>query len=682
MENILIVGNPNSGKTTLFNKLTKSKERTGNFSGVTVDLKEKIVALNDKNYNVIDLPGIFSLSPNSLEEKVSSEQLYKYRETDNSYVLNVCDANALKRSLVLTTQLVEAGFKVAMLINNMQNTTLPDSVINNIKEKFGINVFVLNVKKDGDLNKLFDTSVYSKVKHLNYIDKYKCEGIDNFFSIKLCEKDEYIREHLSKSQVDCAIKDLKQKNLNIDTILNDRLNLINEICSTNIVNEKKHRIDNILLNKYLAFPMFLLIMLGIFYLTFASFGEFLSNLLNDLICGKFYTFIQESLTNVGANEFFADFILNAVITGLGTLICFLPQIVLLFVFISILEGSGYLPRLAFLFDDIFEKFGLSGKSLFTFIMSFGCCTTAMLTAKNQDNERQKVKTMILSQYMSCSAKLPIFTTLCSAFFTGNVLVIFGAYLLGVLIALIVALILQNSKLKTESKSFILEMPSYFSIDFKNMLYVAYKNSKEFLIRVGGIVLLFMAVVWLLQTLSTSFTFTKNKEDSLLYFIGNLIAPIFAPLGFGSFGPCIALIVGLVAKELIVSTISMLNFNELTTITLTASLALPTSVVHFTTASALSFLVFVLLYSPCISSMSVMKKEIGAKYTLVAILIQFVSAYIVALLVYALASFISSSVLVMLLIAVLLCICLILCLKSDKCLKCANCSGNCTMCNKK
>ncbi|MGN1227497.1 MAG: nucleoside recognition domain-containing protein, partial [Christensenellales bacterium] len=316
-----------------------------------------------------------------------------------------------------------------------------------------------------------------------------------------------------------------------------------------------------------------------------------------------------------------------------------------------------------------------------FVMSFGCSTTAMMLAKNQDNKKLKVKTMLLSQFMSCSAKLPVFTLLCSAFFTDNILMIFALYLIGILVAMIVAIIFQNSNLKTDEVNFVIEMPSYCLPEYKKILKVAFKNGKDFLFRIGGVVLLFMCIVWLLENFNYKLQFVENYNESLLFSLGSLIAPIFTPLGFGNFGVASALIVGLVAKEIIVSTISMLNHAVGSQNGLITSLALPTRLVCFTDASALSFMVFVLLYCPCISSMSLIKKEIGIRYLLIAILIQFSFAYIVSFIVYTFASVLNSAGIVIMLTLCLLTLIIAFCLKSNNnpCLNCnKKCNGKCCL----
>ena len=688
MKKIYIVGNPNSGKTTLFNKITKSFEHTGNYSGVTVEHKEKVVSFKGENFCVIDLPGAFSLTPFSIEEKITADCVLGELDKEECFILNLIESKSIKRSLSLTLELLEANFKVLTIVNEIGAVGNRIDV-ENLTKLLGVNVYYINIRKEKNFEFVYSLSNYKQSKNLLYVQKYKqcSKNYNAILPIKVCEKDENAikKFNLSENEYKTIIKNLNSNNLKMDTIFSDRLSIINKL-QVKYYSKKKKKdsiLDKILLNQFLAIPIFLLIMLAIFYITFSSVGAFFTNLLDNLICVHFYNFISSALDGLGTNVIFNDFILTAIIEGVGSLICFLPQIVLLFIFISLLEDSGYLPRLAFLLDDLLAKFGLSGKSLFTFIMSFGCSTTAMITAKNLDNEKSKIKTMLLSQYMTCSAKLPILTVLCGAFFSGNIFMIFAFYLIGVLISMLASIILQNSKLKTQDNTFVLEMPSYNLPPINKVLKVAIKQSAEFLVRVGGIVLLFMVIIWLLENFNYKLQYVDNSNKSLLYSLGSFIAPMFTPLGFNNWGIASALIVGLVAKEIIVSTISMLNHTVDNVGGLMTSLVAGSSVVSFTNASALSFMVFVLLYAPCISSMSLIKKEIGGKYLAIAIIMQFAFAYLASFVTYTFAMLFSSEILTIVFIILVILATILFCLtKNGKnvcsfCLyKNCNCSNHC------
>lgn len=671
MKNVCLVGNPNCGKTTLFNKLTNSFEHTGNYNGVTVDVNWKTIIKDNQNVNVVDLPGCYSLSPFSIEEKIASNYLFK----NECNVINVCEPQNIKRALVLTLELIEANFNVIIVINNKGKDRVDKDVVERIEKKLGIQVFEINVLKDNNFSFLLDDKIYGKgIKNI-YISKYENCAYDLpvIVPIKICEEDKEILKsfNITNEKYLSINNKLFKCNLTSETIIRDRTNIIKTIIS------KKSNIhfsilDKVFLNKFLAFPIFFSLMLFIFYLTFSSVGAFISNALYSFISEFLGNKIVNVLTKLNTNFIFNDFVISVIVESLGSLICFLPQIVLLFTFVSILEDSGYLPRIAFLLDDIFSKVGLNGKSLFTLMMSFGCSTTAMMLAKNQDNEKSKIKTMMLTQYMSCSAKLPIFTVLCSAFFTHNVLLIFGFYIIGIMTGLIVVVILQNFVLCTNNRNFVLEMPKYAIPNFKKVFKVALINCKNFINRIFGVVLLFMVVIWFLKNFNYKFEFVKDSSKSLLYGIGGILAPIFKPLGFGNYGIVSALLVGLIAKEIIISAFALFNNNG-GDFNLVNSLTSTSSVICFTSESALSFMVFVLLYSPCISSLSLMKKEIGVKYLLVAMVLQFAFAYILSFFVYTLALLLSASIITMAIIISFLLLVLLYCLnsKNNKCVNCKN-----------
>lgn len=676
MDKIYIVGNPNCGKTTLFNKLTQSFEHTGNYSGVTVDYKEKEIIKNGNTIRIVDLPGTYSISHFTLEEKVTSISLLSEiaKKESTATIINLCEDKSIKRGLGLTIELLEAGFKVLMIVNEKGNVRRTNTT--QLAQNLGINILHINIRKVKDLSFLTQEKLYKQNLNLPYIKKYKnCSSHSNaIVPIKILEQDNYALRFLKIDDDEQKIvkNAFKNSNLSIKSLNFDRLQYINQIDTIKKSSKIAKFLDYIFLNKYFAIPSFLLIMLLIFYITFSSVGAFLSGLLKSFFEVIVFSGIESLLTNLNTNAIFNDFILTSVIEGTCSLICFLPQIILLFMFLTFLEDSGYLPRLAFLLDDLLAKFGLSGKSIFSFVMSFGCSTTAMLTAKNLDNEKTKIKTMLLTPYMTCSAKLPVLTVLCSAFFTNNILLIFAFYLIAILVAVVASIFFQSTKLKTNENTFILEIPDYNFPELTKVVKVAVSQGTQFLFRIGGIVLIFMAIIWLLENFNFKLQFVDNSKDSILFTLGSIIAPLFAPLGFDNFGICSALIVGVVAKEVIVSTFSMLNHTLDGGVGLVQSLALPSSVVCFTTESALSFMVFVLLYSPCISSMSVIKKELGKKYLLQSMIMQFVFAYLASFTIYTLALAISNGVIVIALTILLLFVTSIFCLSRSDCAKTANC----------
>ena len=448
----------------------------------------------------------------------------------------------------------------------------------------------------------------------------------------------------------------------------------------------KSRLDKVLLNKYLALPLFLLIIAFIFFLTFFSLGAFLSDLLSQflsLISSPILSGLKSVLGESWVHYLFSDAIFN----GLSTVLSFLPQVVLLFFFLSLLEDSGYMSRIAFTFEDILGKVGLSGKSIYTLLMGFGCSTTAIMTARNMDNKNSKIKTALLCPYMSCSAKIPIYTVVGGAFFgASNIFVIMGLYLLGVVVAILVSLVLDKTVLKSDNQTFILEFPPYRVTSLRRLKNILKNNVKTFLVKVGSIMIAMNIIVFLLSSFTFKFQFVLDGNGSVLQEIGKFLAPIFEPLGFNNWAIVSALLAGLVAKEVVVSSIAMFNGVDYNATKLISSpILLSTSVVYFpSTASVLSFLVFCLLYTPCLASISMMKTEIGTKWTIVGIIIQLVVAYVLSFIVYNIAlsfeifGFWPTVLVILAILLVLVSIILIYRLiKHKKCPhNCSNCHRNC------
>ena len=390
----------------------------------------------------------------------------------------------------------------------------------------------------------------------------------------------------------------------------------------------------------MCLPIFFGILFLVFYLTFFSVGAFFSDLLRTFIQDIVGKGLVDLLSSFIGVRWVIDLFEIGIVGGVGSLIAFLPQVILLFFFLSLIEDSGYLARVAFMFEDLFSKVGLSGKSVYTLLMGFGCSTTAALTARNMEDKNAKIKTALLTPYMSCSAKLPIYAVIGGAFFLRcNIFIIFGLYILGVVVALILSLILEKTSLKSKEQSFILEFPEYRLPSAKRVLLILWDNIKSFLLRVGTLLISVNVIVWVLQSFSFKFEYVPEVTGakSMLQILGEIIAPIFVPLGFGNWGAASALLSGLIAKEVVVSSIAMINGvdiyvgdmkNQTMNSIITAGAA-----VMFTPSSALSFMVFCLLYSPCLATLSVFRKEIGKKWTYLSILIQFAVAYIASFIVY-------------------------------------------------
>lgn len=611
---ILLVGNPNTGKTTLFNSLTKSNEHVGNWHGVTVSEKEKPFSAFEKKFVLVDLPGLYSLTPLSYEEEVASKYIF---ENSSCPIINICDINNLKRNLFLTLQLKEVSSEIILFVNTFQNIKNNKTLKEKIKQaesalkKLDIKFFIGNAENKKDIQKFKKLLLNLKLNTNNQIKK-----IENKYK--------------------------KENNLNFLHENREAFLKINSLFNLEIKEERAYgnsKLDSILLNKYLALPIFFGILFLVFYLTFFSLGAALSDLLRELIQNVIGGQIVSWLRSVCSVAWVVDLVETGIIGGVGSILSFLPQVILLFFFLSLIEDSGYLARVAFLFEDIFAKVGLSGKSVYSLLMGFGCSTTAALTARNMEDKNAKIKTAILTPYMSCSAKLPIYAVIGGAFFgASNVLIIFGLYMLGVVVAILLSLFLEQKVLKSKAQSFILEFPAYRIPSPKRTFKILWENVKLFLIRIGTVIFSLNLIVWLLQSFSFGFKFVPTEGGtSMLKAIGTVIAPIFVPLGFGNWGAASALIAGLAAKEIIVSSIAMFNGVDVLGDSMKSqtmrSITSPLSVVFFTPASALSFMVFCLLYSPCLATISVFKKEIGGKWTAISVALQFAIAYILALLTY-------------------------------------------------
>lgn len=699
MEEILLVGNPNSGKTTLYNALTRSNEHIGNWHGVTVEEKKKMMKVKDKNFLLVDTPGLYSLSPLSFEEEVS----FKIIEGKNyKKIINICDRNNLQRNLYLSLCLLEENLDVVIAINEIDKKVKFKVDERKLSTMLGCDVILINAEKKIKVDALKENLLKENaIKPLPYLEKIDFSVVKNYFkdknkneqtifAIKAFERNEsffklkgYGDEEIKK------IFSLVPTN-SLEILTEARYNFLDEVidksCQKVNFTYGKSKLDKVLLNKYLALPLFLLIIAFIFFLTFFSLGAFLSDLLSQflsLIASPILSGLKSVLGESWVHYLFSDAIFN----GLSTVLSFLPQVVLLFFFLSLLEDSGYMSRIAFTFEDILGKVGLSGKSIYTLLMGFGCSTTAIMTARNMDNKNSKIKTALLCPYMSCSAKIPIYTVVGGAFFgASNIFVIMGLYLLGVVVAILVSLVLDKTVLKSDNQTFILEFPPYRVTSLRRLKNILKNNVKTFLVKVGSIMIAMNIIVFLLSSFTFKFQFVLDGNGSVLQEIGKFLAPIFEPLGFNNWAIVSALLAGLVAKEVVVSSIAMFNgvdYNA--TKLISSSILLSTSVVYFpSTASVLSFLVFCLLYTPCLASISMMKAEIGTKWTIVGIIIQLVVAYVLSFIVYNIAlsfeifDFCPTVLVILAILLVLVSIILVYRLiKHKKCPhNCSNCHRNC------
>lgn len=647
MIDVILVGNPNTGKTTLYNTLTGKNEHVGNWHGVTVEEKFTTYSYQNHQIRVVDLPGIYHTTPLSFEEKVATDYIYNNRD---KLIVNICDASNLTRNLYLTLGLLELGANVILFVNQIDKKPIRKVDYAKLENLLGIKIIYGNASHKKEVQRLnqaiVDFQICDNVKYrLPYIKNIdfsplktlkNAEKLSIFLKIKLLEDDEMVKSSLNIQENFDQIEQIAQvKYKYIDEI-------IGKCCDRQLRVYGKSKLDKILLNRYLALPIFLLLLCLVFYLTFFSLGKFLSDGLG-FIFGKilFSPLSNLVVSKFGAESAFTSLVQEALIGGVGSVLSFLPQVALLFFFLSILEDSGYLARIAFTFDDILSKVGLSGKSVYTLLMGFGCSTSAVMTARNMEDKNSKIKTGLLTPYMSCSAKFPIYTVLGGAFFgANNIFVILGLYILGVVIAVLLSYIFEKTSLKSKQQSFILEFPPYRAMNLKRVFKLLWQNIKSFITRIASIIVAMNIVLWFLShfTAKLEFISSQSSSISLLQTFGMILSPIFAPLGFGSWGAVSALLAGLVAKEVIVSSIAMFNGVESANLSaLQSSLLISTSAVHFLSpASALSFLVFCLLYFPCVATFSVLLREIGFKWTLIGSCIEFVVAYLCAFVICTLA----------------------------------------------
>ncbi|WP_105176988.1 ferrous iron transport protein B [Clostridium cagae] len=580
MTTIALLGNPNVGKTTLFNALTGSNQYVGNWPGVTVEKKEGYI--ND--VKIVDLPGIYAMDTFSNEEKVAKEFL---QNGQVDLILNIVDASNLNRNLYLTTQLKEFNKPIILAVNMID-----------IAESKGI---FIDYEK---LSKLFDIEIIpiSAGKNIG-IDKVASKLQENNFEHSV---DNTNFNFSSEDEAYLFIEDtLKQ------CIKSEHSNEIT----------MSEKIDKILLNPYFAYPIFLMIIALMFQITFAWVGQPLSDLLDTFLNDAFVPFVSNSLSSTA--PWFQSLIIDGIIAGVGGILVLLPIILVLFICITLLEDSGYMSRVAFLMDKLMRKMGLSGKAFIPMLIGFGCTVPAIMTARTLESEKDRKLTSLLVPLMSCNARLPVYVVFASVFFTDHRgLVVASLYFLGVLLAFLLGILFKNTYFKKDEEPFIIEIPEYKMPKLSSVLKQTGDKGKDFLKKAGTIIFAMSVVIWFLS----NFNFTgmvSEVNESILASIGNSIAPIFSPLGFGNWQSAVSLLSGLLAKESVIASMQVIFAGNLDVV-LGA---------HFTALSAYSFLVFILLYTPCISVIGTMKKEFGVKFTLFSIFYQLVLAWIVSFLVF-------------------------------------------------
>nr|WP_319487610.1 ferrous iron transport protein B [uncultured Caproiciproducens sp.] len=656
-----LAGNQNCGKTTLFNQLTGSNQHVGNFPGVTVERKDGIIR-GHHDVTVVDLPGIYSLSPYTSEEIVTRDFLLNNHPDG---IINIVDATNIERNLYLSMQLIELNLPMVIALNMMDEVRANGGtiIIEKLQEELGVPVVPISASKNEGIDELIETAVSTagakqfpkrqdfcsgavhraihSVAHLVEDHAERIGVPPRFAATKLVEGDEPMLKSLGlseneKDMVGHSVTEMERE-LGTDreaALADMRYTFIDGLCRDSVVKtgeSKEHRrsvaIDGVLTHKYFAIPIFLAIMMLVFYLTFGVIGSSLSTLLSLVI--DFITNVASAgLTAYGINPVVHSLLIDGVFAGVGSVLSFLPIIVVLFFFLSILEDSGYMARVAFVMDKLLRKIGLSGRSFVPMLIGFGCSVPAIMATRTLSSERDRKMTILLTPFMSCSAKLPIYAVFTVAFFPKHrALVMIALYVTGMIVGIISGLILKSSVFHGNPVPFVMELPNYRLPSAKSVVLLMWDKAKDFLTRAFTVIFIATIIIWFLQTFDTRFNVVATSADSMLAGIGKLIAPLFAPLGFTDWRVSTALITGFTAKEAVVSTLAVLTGTSVSN--------LPDALAKlFTPLTAWSYLTFTLLYTPCVAAISAVRREMNSVKNAVAVVFyQTGVAWIVSFLVY-------------------------------------------------
>lgn len=655
-----LVGNQNCGKTTLFNVLTGSNQHIGNFPGVTVDRKDGVI----KGYPdtlITDLPGIYSMSPYSSEEIVTREFLLMDKPKG---IINILDATNIERNLYLSMQLMELGIPMVIALNMMDEVRVNGGSvrINAIEELLGVPVIPISAAKGEGIEELVSHAIHvakyqEKPQISDFCSKdsavHRCiHGImslisdhadkagypERFAASKVVEGDSLVLKHLEleqneKEMIEHIIVQMEEE-CGMDrasAIADMRFAYIEDVCKNTVVKprESKERIrsqkiDKLLTGKYTGIPMFIAIMGLVFYLTFNVIGAALSNVLDILI-----TFVTNGvdnlLTAMNVNSVLHALIIDGIFNGVGSVLSFLPIIVTLFFFLSILEDSGYMARVAFIMDKLLRKLGLSGRSIVPMLIGFGCSVPGVMASRTLSSERDRRMTVLLTPFMSCSAKVPIYAFFSAAFFPHYAaLVMIGMYFIGIIVGIIMAFIFKKTLFKGEPVPFVMELPNYRMPGAKNVVHLLWEKAKDFLQKAFSIIFIATILIWFMQNFDIRLNVVADSRQSILAVLAGMITPLFKPLGFGDWRLVTAILTGVMAKESVVSTISILFGSTIEMVSVISA------------AGAMSFLVFFLLYTPCVAAIASVKKELGGKWAAYVVVIQCVVAWIAALITYIIA----------------------------------------------
>ena len=662
-----LAGNQNCGKTTLFNALTGSNQHVGNFPGVTVDQKSGTIK-GVKDCSVVDLPGIYSLRPYTQEEIVTRDFVIDGKPDG---IINIVDATNIERNLYLTLQLLELRVPMVLALNMMDEVRANGGTVDvqKMSQALGIPVVPISAAKGEGISELIDKAVQTaKTRTLPAVSDFcddtspvhRCihavihliqDHADNagiparFCAVKLIEDDKETekRLELDKNETEllehCVVEMEDATGFDRNEALADmRYTFIEKVTRSAVVKcheSREHsrsvKIDRVLTGKYTALPVFFAVMLLVFWLTFDVIGQRLSDLLSMGI-DALSAAADRGLTAYGINPVVHSLIIDGIFTGVGSVLSFLPIIVTLFFFLSILEDTGYMARIAFVMDKLLRHIGLSGRSFVPMLIGFGCTVPSIMATRTVSSDRDRKMTILLTPYMSCSAKIPIYAVFSAAFFPKHAaLVMIGLYVTGIILGIIVALILKNTAFRGNPVPFVMELPNYRLPSFKSVMLLLWEKARDFLERAFTVIFVASIVIWFLRTFDTKLNVVEDSSQSLLALVGRFIAPAFAPLGFGDWRAVTSLISGFTAKEAVVSTMAVLmgtSVNEL-------GGALSSL---FTPLSALSFLVFTLLYTPCVAAIATVRRELHSRgATLGVVLMQCGVAYLAALAVWQIGS---------------------------------------------
>ncbi len=656
-----LAGNQNCGKTTLFNALTGSNQHVGNFPGVTVDQKAGVIKGTD--HQVVDLPGIYSIRPYTQEEIVTRDFILKSRP---DAIINIVDATNIERNLYLTLQLLTLQVPTVIALNMMDELVGNGGSVDvqKMSEALGVPVVPISAAKNQGITELVDTlldtasrrvtpkvqdfcpegPVHRCIHAVCHIIEDHAQRINiarRFCAMKLIEGEQDFFDALELSQnekelIEHTVIEMEHETgLDRNAALADmRYNFIEKVCGECVVKAKESRehrrsmqIDKVLTHRIFAIPLFIAIMGLVFFLTFNVVGAFLSDVMSYAIDGL-TLLADRALTAYGINPVVHSLVIDGIFAGVGSVVSFLPLIVTLFFFLSILEDSGYMARVAFVMDKLLRKIGLSGRSFVPMLVGFGCSVPAIMATRTLSSNRDRKMTILLTPFMSCSAKIPIYTLFAAAFFPGHeLLVMLALYFGGILVGILVALVLKNTAFKGNPVPFVMELPNYRFPSAKSVVLLMWEKAKDFLTRAFTVIFMATVIIWFMQTFDTRLNVVENSADSILAALGRLVSPIFAPLGFGDWRMVTALVSGFTAKEAVVSTFGVIL--GVSTEQLGAAL-------HslFTTASAASFLAFCLLYTPCVAAVSTIKTELKSGWKTVGIVFaQCMVAWLAAFVVY-------------------------------------------------